>query len=104
MSLLLSLFLAATPSPEVIHLPEPEPLPEKVLKIVVIGKAKYQVTIRGSMAEVRRENISYRRDAQYFVLAQQAAETASGCVVVNQVVSDDGLFAGPVIMTLNCPD
>lgn len=94
--------LLVSTSPDIIVAPANHPLPKKVVRIVLIGKAKYQVAISGHMAEVRRKNVLYKRDANYFVMAKQAAELASGCAVSEQVVSDAGLFVGPVIMTLVC--
>ncbi len=87
---------------DTVYAPAPAPLPEAVKKNVVIGKAKFKVTMRGDTAEVVRKNTSYNQNAQHFEMALQAAELASGCKAVKHFSSEGGLFVAPVIVILEC--
>ena len=99
--LAIALIMAAQP-PKVIVAPALPKAPLKLVQEVHIGKAKFKVFVRGNVAEVRRKNFAFNKNAAHFVMSVQAAELATGCKAEKHFDNSDAFTNGPVVVTLNC--
>lgn len=94
--------LATQASMPTIVVPKSAALPVRIERMVVIGKAKFKVRVRGNIAEVRRKNIAYNMNSHHFEMTRQAAELASGCKALDQSQQQDGLVVGAMFVRLDC--
>ncbi|MES2057125.1 MAG: hypothetical protein V4564_14425 [Pseudomonadota bacterium] len=74
----------------------------KVVKIVKIGGASFKVVQRGNDAEVSRQSLIVKLNAEHYALAARAAEYASGCVVDSAYTEGPAYSRDKLQVVLNC--